>query len=152
MDSTYLPHPSPPYVRCSYLDTSTSHIKGKKTPWRSRASEPDTVGMLGSPDPELKMMIIMCVCSQSCPTLCDHRNCGPPDSSVHGISLTRILEWAAISFSEWINILGALMEKADSTQEHMGNKSRDGNPKKEPRNARDKKHCNRNEECLWEAY
>ena len=45
------------------------------------------------------------------------------------------------------------MEKADSTQEHMGNKSRDGNPKKEPRrNARDKKHCNRNEECLWEAY
>ena len=31
---------------------------------------------------------------ESCPTLCD-----PMDSSAHGISQTRILEWVAISFS-----------------------------------------------------
>ena len=36
---------------------------------------------------------------QSCPTLCDSRDCSPPGSSVHGISQARILGWVAISFS-----------------------------------------------------
>ena len=36
---------------------------------------------------------------QSCPTLCDPMGCSPLDSSVHGISQARILEWAAISSS-----------------------------------------------------
>ena len=39
-----------------------------------------------------------CSVSQSCATLCDPMNCSLPGSSVHGISQTRILEWAAISF------------------------------------------------------
>ena len=39
------------------------------------------------------------VCPQSCPTLCDPMDCSPPGSSVHGISLARILEWVAISYS-----------------------------------------------------
>ena len=30
---------------------------------------------------------------------CDPMDCSPPDSSVHGISQARILEWVAISFS-----------------------------------------------------
>ena len=30
---------------------------------------------------------------------CDHRDCSPPGSSVHGISQARILEWVVISFS-----------------------------------------------------
>ena len=30
---------------------------------------------------------------------CDTMECGPPGSSVHGISQARILEWVAISFS-----------------------------------------------------
>ena len=34
-----------------------------------------------------------------CPTLCNHMNCSPPGSSVHGIFQARILEWVAISFS-----------------------------------------------------
>ena len=40
----------------------------------------------------------MCACAvaQLCPTLCDPRNCSPPDSSVHGIIQARILEWVAI--------------------------------------------------------
>ena len=42
-------------------------------------------------------MLCMCVCVQSCPTLCDSVDCG--GSSVLGISQTRILEWVAISFS-----------------------------------------------------
>ena len=37
--------------------------------------------------------------AQSCPTRCDPMDCGTPGSSVHGISLVRILEWIAIFFS-----------------------------------------------------
>ena len=37
--------------------------------------------------------------AQSCPTLCDPMDCGPPGSSVHGIFQARVLEWAAIAFS-----------------------------------------------------
>ena len=36
---------------------------------------------------------------QSCLTLCDPTDHGPPGSSVHGILQARILEWVAISFS-----------------------------------------------------
>ena len=34
-----------------------------------------------------------------CPTLCNPMDCSPPDSSDHGISQARILEFVAISFS-----------------------------------------------------
>ena len=37
--------------------------------------------------------------AQSCPTLCDLTDCGPPGSSVHGILQARILEWVAFPFS-----------------------------------------------------
>lgn len=38
-------------------------------------------------------------------------------------------------------------------QEHMGNINRDGNTKKEPkRNATDKRHCHKNEECPCWTY
>ena len=36
---------------------------------------------------------------QSCPTLCDPRDGSPPASTVPGILQARVLEWAAISFS-----------------------------------------------------
>ena len=36
---------------------------------------------------------------QSCPTLCDSMNCGPPGSSVHGILQARILELVAMPSS-----------------------------------------------------
>ena len=36
---------------------------------------------------------------QSCPTLCDPIDGSPPGSSVPGILQTRVLEWAAFSFS-----------------------------------------------------
>ena len=32
---------------------------------------------------------------------CNTIDCSPPDSSVHGTSQARILEWVAISFSRW---------------------------------------------------
>ena len=33
---------------------------------------------------------------QSCLTLCDHMDCSPPGSSVHGILQARMLEWIAM--------------------------------------------------------
>ena len=36
--------------------------------------------------------------AQSCLTLCEPMDCGPPGSSVHGVLQARILEWVAISF------------------------------------------------------
>ena len=41
----------------------------------------------------------VCVCAQSCPTLCGLMNGSPPGSSVHGIFQARILDWGAIPFS-----------------------------------------------------
>ena len=40
------------------------------------------------------------VCAQSCLTLGDPVDCSQPDSSVHGISQARILEWVAVSSSQ----------------------------------------------------
>ena len=34
--------------------------------------------------------------AESCPTLSDPMDCGPPGSSIHGIFQARILEWGAI--------------------------------------------------------
>ena len=40
---------------------------------------------------------------QSCPTLSDPMDCGPPGSSIHGIFQARVLEWGAIAFSvDWL--------------------------------------------------
>ena len=38
--------------------------------------------------------------AQSCPTLSDPMDCSLPGSSVHGIFQARVLEWAAIAFSD----------------------------------------------------
>ena len=56
--------------------------------------------------PSYTMYVCVCVCvcvcvlvAQSCLTLCNPMDYSPKDSSVHGISQARILEWVAISFS-----------------------------------------------------
>ena len=51
------------------------------------------------------MCVYVCaLVAQSCPTLCEHMDYRPPDSSIHGIDIhgilqASILEWDAISFS-----------------------------------------------------
>ena len=43
--------------------------------------------------------IVVLLLAQSCGTLCDPMDYSPPDSSVHGISQARVLEWVATSFT-----------------------------------------------------
>ena len=43
--------------------------------------------------------------AQSYLILCDPMNCSLPGSSVHGILLTRILEWVAISYLSSLAVL-----------------------------------------------
>ena len=40
-----------------------------------------------------------CLVTKLCVSLCNPMDCGPPGSSVHGISQARILEWVAIFFT-----------------------------------------------------
>ena len=42
---------------------------------------------------------VLCVVTQSCPTLCHLMDCSLPGSSVHGILQARILEWVAMPSS-----------------------------------------------------
>ena len=56
----------------------------------SLGNHPGAVGCMN------KWCLPLCVCTQSCPTLCDAMGCSLPGSSVHGISQARILEWVAI--------------------------------------------------------
>ena len=42
--------------------------------------------------------LLLCSVAESCLALYDPMDCSPPDSSVHGISQARVLEWVAISF------------------------------------------------------
>ena len=49
---------------------------------------------------------------QSCPTLHDPMDCSLPDSSIHGISQARVLEWVAIVFTGangWVKIISTLI-------------------------------------------
>ena len=39
--------------------------------------------------------------TQLCPTLCDPMDCSLPGPSIHGIFHARVLEWGAMSFSDW---------------------------------------------------
>ena len=43
--------------------------------------------------------VLVCLDTQSCPTLFNPVDCSLPGSSVHGILQARILEWVAVSFS-----------------------------------------------------
>ena len=47
--------------------------------------------------------VCVCMCVQSCLTLCDPMDCYLPGSSVHGISQKRTLEWIAVSYSRGLS-------------------------------------------------
>ena len=82
-------------------------------PMRSKSTEEDTSQLDKSEDECrdsstqdsnddsvcVRVHVHMCVCAQSCPTLCNPTDCSLPVSSVHEIFQERILEWVAIPFS-----------------------------------------------------
>ena len=51
--------------------------------------------------------------TQSCLTLSDPMDCGPPGSSVHGIFQARVLEWGAIAFSAKMQYLDAILKTTE---------------------------------------
>ena len=54
--------------------------------------------------------------TQSCPTLCDPRDCNLSGSSVHAIFQARVLEWSAIAFSKYWN---TFLNKCDYVIHHF---------------------------------
>ena len=54
--------------------------------------------------------------TQSCPTLSDPMGCSPPGFSVHGIFQARVLEWGAITFSQWMLLLLLLLSSFSCVQ------------------------------------
>ena len=62
------------------------------------------------PISSLNHLLFVMLVTQSCVTLCNHMDCSPPVSSVHGSPQARILEWVAIPFS------GIFFQSRDRTQ------------------------------------
>ena len=50
-------------------------------------------------NPVLPLTDVLCLVTQSCPTLCDPMNCSPPGSSLRGILQEIILKWVAMPSS-----------------------------------------------------
>ena len=55
--------------------------------------------------------------AESCPTLSDPMDFGPPGSSVHGIFQARVLEWGAIAFSEATTTIRFYMYHESETED-----------------------------------
>ena len=53
----------------------------------------------GDRDPVPRIMVVVVLITQLCPSLCDPMDYSLPGSSVHGILQARILEWVAMPFS-----------------------------------------------------
>ena len=94
---------------CGYLTTalrkwkrSAKHIASLQSLTNVNPASPHSeygfLSYLQSPV-EIPQSSFLCAQSlQSCPTLCDPMDHGPPGSSVHGILQARTLEWVAIPF------------------------------------------------------
>ena len=77
--------------------------KGSKTiQWGKDSVSTNDVGKTGYPQVKIEFGHFTTAAAkslQSCPTLCDPIDGGPPGSPVPGILQARTLEWVAISFS-----------------------------------------------------
>ena len=94
----------------------TVFLSGSTPPWDTKISNSRSQGHwdepllpLLLPDPEFRLLVrlyhILTTAAaakllQSCPTLNDPMECSLPGFSIHGIFQARVLEWAAIAFSD----------------------------------------------------
>ena len=73
-------------------------ILASRIPWTEEPGGLQTIDFQRV-KPDSPRIFDMCVCAQSCLTLCDSLDCSLLGSSAHGISQARILEWVATSLS-----------------------------------------------------
>ena len=85
-----------------FLDIKESHRGGRKMPGL-KAWSPIPTEILQT---DRCILFATAKSLQSCPTLCDPTDGGPPGSPVPGILQARTLEWVAISFSRCILFRG----------------------------------------------
>ena len=71
----------------------------ERTALRRRGEEPGYTEVFQQRAGSLNSKSEVGLVTQLCLTLCDPKDCGPPGSSVHGISPARILEWVITSCS-----------------------------------------------------
>ena len=57
---------------------------------------------------KIMFMLLLCLVTQVCPTLCHPMGCSPTCSSVHGIFQARLLEWVAIFLLQGIFLIQEL--------------------------------------------
>ena len=82
-----------------------SRVQHSATSWTMAHQAPLSIGLsrqecwVASSFPSDKVWSEWSEVTQSCPTLCDPRDCSLLCSSVHGSFQARVLEWVAISFS-----------------------------------------------------
>ena len=69
---------------------------------------------------------MLCLITQSCPTLCYLTDCSPPGSSVHGILQARILEWVAMPSSRGSSQRRPPALQVDSLLSESPGKPKDG--------------------------
>ena len=92
------------FIKICLIYVKVSHVQLFATPWavHSPWNSPDQNTGVGSCSLLTMYKFKICGCEwdpQSCLTLCDPMDCSSPGSSVHGILWARILERAAMSFS-----------------------------------------------------
>ena len=84
------------------MPMASADLRGKDLHLGVMKMAKDTASNSRTGETDSSLLVVcesVCVCAQSCPTLCSPIDCGPPDSSVHGISQARTLERVAISSS-----------------------------------------------------
>ena len=72
---------------------SSASGTGRCAPLRRGRLSRDTLVLTRPGHWESLAHAVLCLVAQSCPTLCDSRDCSLPGSSVHGILQARKLEW-----------------------------------------------------------
>ena len=82
-------------------DTSGGEIRNLKTVLKLQALHRNCDVKVQSVEvfPSTGTVKVNVLVTQSCPALCESMDYSPPDSSVHGVFQSRILEWIASSFS-----------------------------------------------------
>ena len=78
--------------------------------------------------PSFLFFLLLCLCAQSCPTLCDTMDCSPPGFSVHGILQAKILDWVAMPSSRgssdpWIEPMSPALQVDSLLLSHGGSPS-----------------------------